>query len=124
MKNESVSILPMSYEEHLTIYSLDFEEFLWARNVPQESVDKVKDCIHRHHPLNDFLMKEMNRHFKDYMIVGGMPEAVQVFVDKDGDYMVSGRRLETRSSPVSWISRIIRTRLRRRESRTASSSSR
>lgn len=93
MGNESIGILPMGYEEHLTMYSLDFEEFLWARNVPQESIDEVKDCIHRHRPLSDFLLKEMDHHFRDHMIVDGILEAAQAFVDMDGDYMALGKAL-------------------------------
>lgn len=93
LENESVSILPMGYEEHLTMYSLDFEEFLWARGVPQESIDEIGDCIHRRRPLGDAILKATDRHFRDYMIVGGLPEAVQAFIDGNGDYMAAGKVL-------------------------------
>lgn len=92
-ENESVSILPMGYEEHLTMYSMDFEEFLWALGVSQNHIDEVRLCIHERRPIDDALLKTMDRRFRDYMIVGGMPEAVQAFVDGKGDYMVAGKKL-------------------------------
>lgn len=92
-ENESVSVLPMGYEEHVTMYSLDFEEFLWARGVPKDSIDAVRSSIHTRTPMDDSLLKTMDRHFRDYMIVGGMPEAVMAFVEGNGDYMMSGKAL-------------------------------
>ena len=92
-ENESVSILPMGYEDHLTMYSMDFEEFLWALDVPQDSIDEVKSCIHKRRPLNDTLLKTMDRHFRDYMIVGGLPESVKAFVEGNGDYMAAGKAI-------------------------------
>lgn len=91
--NEMISITPMGYEEHLTMYSLDFEEFLWANGVPQSTIDEVRGCIHNRTPLPDSVLRAMDGHFRDYMIVGGMPEAVKAFVEGDGDYTAAGRAL-------------------------------
>ena len=73
--------VPVGYEEHLTMYSLDFEEFLWANGLNEDSISYVRACISRKGPLGAAFMDRFWSLFKDYMIVGGMPEAVQVFVD-------------------------------------------
>ena len=72
--------VPVGYEEHLTMYSLDFEEFLWANGLNEDSISYVRACISRKGPLGAAFMDRFWSLFKDYMIVGGMPEAVQAFV--------------------------------------------
>lgn len=65
---------PMGYEERLTMTSLDFEEFLWAKGIPAEAISDVKNAIRRKEPIDESVLQGMNAHFRDYMIVGGMPE--------------------------------------------------
>lgn len=65
---------PMGYEERLTMTSLDFEEFLWAKGIPVEAISDVKNAIRRKEPIDESVLQGMNAHFRDYMIVGGMPE--------------------------------------------------
>ena len=86
-------VFPAGYEDHLMMYSLDFEEFLWARGFPQESIDEARTCIHDRKPMSDVLLKALDRQFRDYMIVGGMPKSVSAFV-KEGDYRAAGKELD------------------------------
>lgn len=65
------------------MHPLDFEEFLWASNVQQTVIDKVKECFENRCEVPDFVHKIMMDHFYRYLLVGGMPEAVQAYVDKN-----------------------------------------
>lgn len=73
--------LPVGYEEQITMYSLDFEEFLWAKGYNDDAVAYLKDF----YISNKEVPKELNDKylelFREFMIVGGMPEVVQTFID-------------------------------------------
>ena len=72
--------LPVGYEEQITMYSLDFEEFLWAKGYNDDAIAYLKDF----YISNKEVPKELNDKylelFREFMIVGGMPE-VQTFID-------------------------------------------
>lgn len=73
--------LPVGYEEQITMYSLDFEEFLWAKGYNDDAIAYLKDF----YVSNKEVPKELNDKylelFREFMIVGGMPEVVQTFID-------------------------------------------
>lgn len=73
--------LPVGYEEQITMYSLDFEEFLWAKGYNDDAIAYLKDF----YISNKEVPKELNDKylelFREFMIVGGMPEVVQTFID-------------------------------------------
>ena len=63
------------------MHSLDFEEFLWALGYKSEQIDDLYQHMIDLHPLSNTQYQVMLSHFKDYMIVGGMPEIVRTFVE-------------------------------------------
>lgn len=73
--------LPVGYEEQITMYSLDFEEFLWAKGYNDDAIAYLKDF----YISNKEVPKELNDKylelFREFMIVGGMPEVVHTFID-------------------------------------------
>lgn len=73
--------LPVGYEEQITMYSLDFEEFLWTKGYNDDAIAYLKDF----YISNKEVPKELNDKylelFREFMIVGGMPEVVQTFID-------------------------------------------
>ncbi len=77
-------ILIPSEEDSVTMHPLDFEEFLWA--VGNEAmVDLMRECFEKRKPLGQALHRKAMDYFRQYMIVGGMPQAVAVFV-KNHDF--------------------------------------
>lgn len=78
-------LAPVGYVETITMYPLDFEEFLWARSFPKESITVVRKNIRKHMPIEQVLFDRLSQLFREFMIVGGMPEAVDAFT-KDGDF--------------------------------------
>jgi len=63
------------------MYPLDFEEFLIATGCAQDTIDGMRERFERREPLNDSLHSYMLRQFKIYLLVGGMPDAVNKFLE-------------------------------------------
>lgn len=78
---KDVSSYPVGYETQHVMHSLDFEEFLWAKGVGVDVIDHLKESIKHNRPLSVSVHKAMMRHFREYMIVGGMPVAVTRFLE-------------------------------------------
>lgn len=64
-----------------TVYPLDFEEFLWAKN-KELLVNKIKKAYETNRPLNEGLHKEAMELYKEFLIVGGMPMAVKSYIEE------------------------------------------
>ena len=72
---------PMGYVDIVELRSMDFEEFLWAIGYTHEQTGYVRDCIRNGEPIDDFILGRISDHFRTYMTVGGMPEAVLTYVE-------------------------------------------
>lgn len=73
--------LPVGYEEQITMYSLDFEEFLWAKGYNDDAIAYLKDFYISNKEVSKELNDKYLELFGEFMIVGGMPEVVQTFID-------------------------------------------
>ncbi len=71
---------PMGSVAMKQMYPLDFEEFLWAMGANTESISAIRSQFEKREVLNESLHEYMMRMFRFYLIVGGMPEAVNQFV--------------------------------------------
>lgn len=78
-----VSSYPVGYEEEYDVYPMDFEEFLWAKGISQEVYDVVRNAYRKRQPVPEFIHQQLSRYYREYLVVGGMPEAVQKFVTVD-----------------------------------------
>ena len=78
-KNVKDIVIP-SEERHLRMYPLDFEEFLWALD-NESLMDFIKVFFEKKKPLGAALHRKAMDYFRQYMIVGGMPQAVERYVD-------------------------------------------
>lgn len=63
------------------MYPLDFEEFLWAMGCGQATIDGIRDSFMAWQPLNDSMHSYMMQQFKIYLLVGGMPDAINKFIE-------------------------------------------
>jgi len=70
---------PMGYVEPYVMRSLDFEEFLWSQGIPKDAISEVRRCIHRRETIPEAIFSRFSELFRRYMIVGGMPAAVEAF---------------------------------------------
>ena len=79
-----VSSLPVGYVHIVDMYPLDFEEFCWANGVGSEVITKARRCFERREPVFQPVHERLLSLFHHYLMVGGMPAAVDRFVaDKD-----------------------------------------
>ncbi len=74
------SVIGVGYERTITMYALDFEEFLWARKVSKEIIDDIKDNIKNQIALDEVTYDVIMSDFRTFMLTGGMPEVVQNIV--------------------------------------------
>ncbi len=72
--------LPVGTIDIVEMFSLDFEEFCWACGVDQSLLQIIKQCFDKKSEVPDFLHEKFIDLFYKYVLVGGMPEAVQIFV--------------------------------------------
>ncbi len=77
---ESVSV---GYKTDYEMYSLDFEEFLWAKGYSDSQIDSLFENMKQQIPLNPAVINVMTQYFKEYMLVGGMPQIVKKFVSQN-----------------------------------------
>ena len=80
LRSNVKDIIIPSEEEVVRMYPLDFEEFAWALGKSQ-LVEYVKECFLGQKPLADALHKEAMLLFREYMIVGGMPQSVIAYIE-------------------------------------------
>ena len=80
-----VSSFPVGYVVRLTMHGLDFEEFLWARGLDESNLSRLQRAYESKIPLSDFEHALFMDEFLEYVVVGGMPSAVKVFI-QTGDY--------------------------------------
>ena len=78
---EEVESVPVGFERQVIMYSLDFEEFLWAYGYEQETVDYLRSFFERREKVPADINEKFESILREYIVVGGMPEAVQKFVD-------------------------------------------
>ena len=78
-----VSSYPVGFETRMNVYPLDFEEFLWACGIGQDIIDVLRDSYRKQVPVPQFIHDRIMGYFRQYLIVGGMPEAVQTFVTEE-----------------------------------------
>ena len=68
-----------SEEEHVEMFPMDFEEFLWAMG-DETTVPLLKQCYEELRPLGQALHRRVMNDFRQYMLVGGMPQAVDAYI--------------------------------------------
>lgn len=81
IQNKPVESYPVGFEEQVNMYPLDFEEFLWAMQLPDETLLLLKDCFENRKTVSVGIHEVMLRLFYTYIVVGGMPEVVQTYVN-------------------------------------------
>lgn len=72
---EEPESVPTGYETFLTMYSLDFEEFLWAEGY-ENATPYLKELFDKREKVPSAVNDKYEQLFREYMVVGGMPEVV------------------------------------------------
>lgn len=78
-KNTKDIVIP-SEETRITMYPMDYEEFRWALN-DVATIDLMREAFQGKKPLGDAIIRKLQRDFRLYMLVGGMPQAVNEYLN-------------------------------------------
>lgn len=73
----------------LDMYPLDFQEFTLALGIKSSTLDSLKTSFEKQIPVDDFIHERLMDAFYTYLVVGGMPQAVQSYIDNNDFYKVS-----------------------------------
>ena len=72
----------VGYKEDYEMYSLDFEEFLWAKGYKDEQIEDLYRNMAGVKPFSQLVLDVMFENFREYMVLGGMPAVVWSFIQK------------------------------------------
>ncbi|MCR5801583.1 MAG: AAA family ATPase [Lachnospiraceae bacterium] len=75
------SSYPVGYVDYLKMYGLDFEEFLWSQGITEEMIGSLRGYLAERKVIPESINAGMMGYFRQYIAIGGMPEAVQKYVD-------------------------------------------
>ena len=87
--------IPMGSIRILRMFPLDFEEFLYANGVNEFLVDSLKEKFMKEESLEESLHRQMMEYFRYYLLVGGLPDAVNTFVQEKNIQKVREIQTET-----------------------------
>lgn len=79
-EEEQRASIPVGFEHIVTMFPMDFEEWLWANGIEQQHIDYLIKCLHDEIPVMEAIHNRMRELLRLYIIVGGMPDAVNTFV--------------------------------------------
>ena len=80
-EEEGQDSIPVGYETVIDMYPLDFEVFLWANGINDSVINSVKSCFENESAVPDGIHKAMMELLYRYVIVGGLPEVVNTFLE-------------------------------------------
>ena len=79
--DEGQDSIPVGYETIVEMHPLDFEEFLWANGINDKVIDSVKTSLEQETVVPEGIHKVMMEMLYRYVIVGGLPEVVNKFLE-------------------------------------------
>lgn len=91
IKENVESIVIPSEETSIRMYPMDFEEFCWSLDEPN-ICDYIRECFNAMKPVNDSFHKKLMFLFKQYILVGGMPQSVLEYVESTRSFMAADQR--------------------------------
>lgn len=79
-----------SEERQLKMYPMDFEEFCIALN-EEQMISYIRTCFENRQPLSEQMHHKAMLLFKQYMLVGGMPQSVVKYIERERNFLVADR---------------------------------
>ena len=81
IKDNDIKSYPVGFEKVLQMYPMDFEEYMWANGVQEKTIDYLSSCYEEKEKVSDTIHDTLCKLFYSYLVVGGMPETVQIYID-------------------------------------------
>ena len=82
IKKNTKDILIPSEEHKISMYPMDFEEFLWAID-DEISADTIMMLLQKKKPAGNAMHRNLMRIFRLYMLIGGMPQAIETYLEQN-----------------------------------------
>lgn len=83
-KEEEFSIsIPVGYEREIEMFSLDFEEFLWANGITENAINQLKEYFIEKKFIEEYINNRYLNFLRTFLIVGGMPEVVNNYLSSN-----------------------------------------
>ena len=73
--------VPVGFLREISVYPFTFAEFIQALGISESVFLHLQECWEQHTPVDSFIHEKMMQLFRLYLIVGGMPEAIQTYID-------------------------------------------
>lgn len=80
-REEEEASIPVGFEDIVDMYPMDFEEWLWANGIKDIHIDFLKKCLANETPVEEALHDRFRELLNQYVVVGGMPEVVNTFLE-------------------------------------------
>ena len=80
-ETESETSIPVGFEDIVEMFPMDFEEWLWANGIREIHTDYLRKSMKEETPVEDALHDRFRSLLLQYVVVGGMPEAVTAFME-------------------------------------------
>ena len=93
IKKNTMDILISSEEHKISMYPMDFEEFLWAIE-DEVSAETIKFFMKNKKPAGNVMHRNLMRVFRLYMLIGGMPQAIETYKEKNNLQLVDETKRE------------------------------
>ena len=110
--------LPVGTIDIVEMFPLDFEEFCWSQGIDERLWDTIADCFAARESVPDFLHERFLDLWKRYVLVGGMPQAVQTFVDTHDTQLMRLRQRSILDAYRADITRYVSDEIRSRQIKT------
>lgn len=81
VRYKEVPSYAVGYEEICYMYPMDFEEYIRANGVQDSTIELLKTCYSEHSEVPEVVHQTMLKLFYTYIVVGGMPAVVQIYVN-------------------------------------------
>lgn len=81
VRYKEVKSYPVGFEEIYRMYPMDFEEYLWANGVQESTIQYLGKCFSKREKVTESVHNTLTKLFLSYIVVGGMPQVVQTYVD-------------------------------------------
>lgn len=70
---------PLGYASIMQMHPMDFEEYLWAMGINKDLISDIRTSIQNLERIDDYFHQAFMKHFRTYMVIGGMPAAVKIY---------------------------------------------
>lgn len=86
MSYNRVTSFPVGYVDYIDMTALDFREFLWAVGIEDDTICDIGKYFYELKQIPDAIHNQMMTYMRQYMVIGGMPEVVNTFIETKDYY--------------------------------------